>query len=83
MRDEADRAAAFINHEIDGDVSSSAAGSRGEEKKKDLAGCPTQRIDDEQHVDTVAPFIHRTYCVKNHYSGDTVREGNRGRVRLM
>lgn len=69
IRDEADRAAAFINREIDGDVSSSAAGSRGKEegkkKKKrkreergDLAGCPTQRIDDEQHVDTVAPFIH-------------------------
>lgn len=28
------------------------------EERGDLAGCPTQRIDDEQHVDTVAPFIH-------------------------
>lgn len=29
LRDEADRAAAFINHETDGDVSSSAAGRGG------------------------------------------------------
>lgn len=29
-----------------------------EGKKRDLAGCRAQRIDDEQHVDTVVPFIH-------------------------
>lgn len=28
-----------------------------ERVKKDLAGCRAQRIDDEQHVDTVVPFI--------------------------
>lgn len=54
MRDEAAQAAAFINRETDGDVSSSAAGRRG---KKELAACPTQSVDDEQHVDTVLPFI--------------------------
>lgn len=91
MRDEADQAAAFINREIDGDVSSSAAGSReeGREGKKrerarvrsseSLAARPTQRIDDWQHVDYAAPFIHRTYGVKNHYS-ERVR-GNNGTVR--
>lgn len=54
--DKADRAAAFINREIDGDVSSSAAGSRG--KKREREGESWQcarRIDDEQHVD---PFTH-------------------------
>ena len=45
-----------------------------EKKKRHLAVCPTQRIDDEQHVDTVAPFIHRTYGVKNHLRGDAVVE---------
>lgn len=34
LRDETGRAAAFINREIDGDVPSSAAGSRGGKKKK-------------------------------------------------
>lgn len=63
---ETGRAAAFINREIDGDVSSSAAGSAGRgkkreeaERKEELAGCPMHRIDDEQHVDTVSPFIPR------------------------
>lgn len=81
LRDETGRAAAFINREIDGDVPSSAAGSRGGKKKKKerhLAGCPMQRIDDEQHVDTVAPFIRRTSRVKNHYSCDMMR-GREGR----
>ncbi len=52
---------------LTGDVSSSAAGSRERErerererKKETLAGCPTQRIDDEQHVDRVSPFMRRT-----------------------
>lgn len=45
------------------------AGEEGKKKKKDLAVCPTQSIDDKQHVDTVLPFIHG---VKNHYSGCVV-----------
>lgn len=59
----------LLTVKLTGDVSSSAAGSRGGKKKKrerekDLAGCPMQGIDGEQHVDTVTPFIHRTYCVQ-------------------
>lgn len=68
---ETGRAAAFINREIDGDVSSSAAGSRRGKKRRsreELAGCPMHRIDDEQHVDTVSPFIPRYQENKNHYS---------------
>lgn len=34
VRDEADRAAAFINREIDGDISSSAAGSKKRGEKE-------------------------------------------------
>lgn len=34
-----------------------------EEKKKDLAGCPTQRIDDEQHVDTESLHSYIAYAV--------------------
>lgn len=68
LEDRRDEAAAFINRETDGNVSSSAAGRRGnkKKKKKDLAGCPTQSIDDKQHVDTVLPFMRG---VKTHYSG--------------
>lgn len=59
---ETGRAAAFIDRETDGDVSSSAAASsaggdgRGETGSV-LAVCPLHRIDDEQHVDTVAPTM--------------------------
>lgn len=58
------RAAAFIDRETDGDVPSSAAascaGGRKEKGNGDgrvLAQCPLHRMDDEQHVDTVSPFI--------------------------
>lgn len=57
-----DRAAAFINCEIDGDFSSSAAGGSGGTQ---IWLAARQRIDDEQHVDTGSPFIHGTY-VSNH-----------------
>lgn len=61
MKDEADRAAAaFINRETDGDVSSSAAGSRG--KKTWLAARCSVSMTSNMLIQSF-PFIRSTYSV--------------------
>ena len=95
IRDEADRAAAFINREIDGDVSSSAAGSRGKEeggkkkKKGEREGerreetWPAARRSVSMTSNMLIQSLHSYMCRKNRESGGKVRERGHGRGRKM
>ena len=93
IRDEADRAAAFINREIDGDVSSSAAGSRGKEGGKKKKGeregerreetWPAARRSVSMTSNMLIQSLHSYMCRKNRESGGKVRERGHGRGRKM
>lgn len=72
IRDEADRAAAFINREIDGDVSSSAAGSRGEGKKEEeekdetwLASRRSVSMTSNMLIESLHSYIATLLCQKS------------------
>lgn len=92
IRDEADRAAAFINREIDGDVSSSAAGSRGKEEGKKKKKRKRERREEtwlaarrsvSMTSNMLIQSLHSYMCRKNHESGGMVRERGHGRGRKM
>lgn len=81
MTDEADRVAAFINREIDGDISSSAAGSKKRGGKENwLAARRSVSMTSNMLIQPLHSYMAHT--VMKHYNRETEGERGRGSSRI-